>query len=228
MKEKETLLEKLGRYISMAGTAILMNLLFLAACLPIVTIGQAWCGLLGALRYNIRGEKWIQGFKIGYKTRFLRGTAAWCIGLLAGMFLLNDINHAMVNNAVVPLIGSCIMFAIAAMLLMSSLCLNVYIPTSVSDWIKNTVNLTIRGCLPLLVCAGLFWLPVLVALLWDVIFVFFEAGMIFLCAYFTLIALATTMLMKDHLVWVLLEARATGTLTAEEGLMPSYDEEDGE
>ena len=228
MKEKETLLEKLARYISMAGNAIMMNLLFLAACLPIVTIGQAWCGLMGALRYNIRGEKWFTGFKVGFKTRFLRGTVAWCIGLLAGMFLLNDINNALVNSAVVPLIGACLMFAITIMLLMSSLCLNVYIPTSVSDWIKNTVNLTVRACLPLLLCAGLFWLPVVAALLWDLVFVVFEAGMIFLCAYFTLIALATTLLMKDHLVWVLLEARANGTLTAEEGNLPGYDEEEEE
>ena len=35
LKQKETLIDKLGKVITVAGTAILMNLLFLAACIPV-------------------------------------------------------------------------------------------------------------------------------------------------------------------------------------------------
>ena len=64
--EKPTMLEKIGKAINYAGNTVMMNLLFLVACLPIVTIGQAWCGLLTAVRYQIRGDKWTAGFKKGF------------------------------------------------------------------------------------------------------------------------------------------------------------------
>ena len=50
MNEKPTILEKIGRVLSIAGNAVLMNLLFLLCCIPVVTIGQAWSGLLSAVR----------------------------------------------------------------------------------------------------------------------------------------------------------------------------------
>lgn len=218
-KKKETLFEKFSRVITVAGTAILMNLVFLAACLPIVTIGQAWCGLMGAIRYNIRGDGWFKGFWVGFKTRWLRGTIAWVIGLFAAMFLLNDIFVAMTAGAIVPMVASCIMFALAVMLLMSALCLNVYIPTDVVTWLRNTVNLLGKGFVGLLVGAGMFWAPVVVFCLVDG-WIIYELAMVLICAYFALTALVTTALMKDPLTCFLLQARADGTLTAEEGLAP--------
>ena len=145
MKKKETLYEKFARVITVAGTAIMMNLLFVVACLPVVTIGQAWCGLMGAIRYNIRGDSWLKGFWVGFKTRWIRGTIVWLLGLGGAMFLLNDIFVAMQAEAVFPMVGSCVMLAAVVMLQMSALCLNVYIPTDVMTWIRNMVNLMGRG-----------------------------------------------------------------------------------
>ena len=88
LQEKETLIEKIGKILTKVGTAVMMNLLFLVCSLPIVTMGQAWCGLMSALRYQIRGDSWWDGFKFGFKTRFLRGTVAWCALLAVGLFLL--------------------------------------------------------------------------------------------------------------------------------------------
>ncbi len=227
LKKKETLMEKLSRWITAAGTAILMNLLFLVACLPIVTIGQAWCGLMSAIRYNVRGDKWLKGFWVGFKTRWIRGSVAWLLGLAACLFLLNDIQVAISANAMAPLIASCVMFAVAAMLQMSALCLTVYIPTDVTTWIKNVVNLFFKGFFPLLVSAALLWLPVLVFCFvsgWLI----YELVMVLICAYFSLTALITTVLMKEPLIFFLLQARADGTLTAEEGMMPLPQEDDEE
>ena len=226
MKEKKSTIQKIGNVINLFGNAIMMNLLFLAACLPIVTIGQAWCGLLGAIRYNIRGERWITGFKVGFKTRFFRGTIICVIGALLCMFFLNDINQAMRAGASGVLPFSWAMFAFVAMVLQSALLLNVYIYTDVNNWLKNTVNMLFKGFFPLLLCAGLFWLPLLVLLLVDA-WLIYELVMVLICAYFVLVALVTTMTMKENLTELLINCRADGLIIAEEGAQPIRDE-DGE
>ena len=115
------------------------------------------------------------------------------------------------------------------MVQMSALCLNVYIPTSVLDWLRNTVNLLFKGPVGLFVGAGILWAPVVVfcmvpnslGLLWELLTVF-------VCAYFALAAFVTTVLMKEPLTYFLVEARANGTLTAEEGLAPLPEEDEDE
>ena len=232
-KKKENLFEKFSRLITVAGTAIMMNLLFLAACIPVVTIGQAWCGLLGAIRYNIRGDSWLKGFWVGFKTRWIRGSIVWIIGLFAALFLLNDMRVAQVAlqagdvAAWMPMIGSCVAFAVAVMLLMSALCLNVYIPTDVMTWTKNIVNLLFKGFFGLLVGAGLFWAPMVVFCLYSG-WIVYELAMVLVCAYFAMTAFVTTALMKNPLIYFLLQARADGTLTAEEGLAPLPKEDEDE
>lgn len=218
-------MEKLGRIINMAGTAVLMNLLFLVSCLPIVTIGQAWCALTSAIRYNIRGDSWWEGYKTGFKNRFWRGTVAWIVMLAAAAYLLLDLNHAVLNGFyqeggvntayIAPLAGAALMFAVVGMLTVSLLMLNVYIPTSIGDWIRNAVNMIFKYPLYLLGAAVLFWLPVVLGVLWFSIF--YMAALIFLAVYFTLASLGCTMLLKEPLIDYLLDARANGTLLSEEG-----------
>ncbi len=241
MKEKETIIDKLGKIINIAGTAVMMNLLFLVSCLPIVTIGQAWCGLVSAIRYNIRGESWFQGYKDGFKRRFLRGTLAWCALLLVHAYFLLDLNHTVtavfytegaLNTAyIAPLVAAGVMYALSGMLMVSFLLLNVYIPTNVSNWIRNAVGMVFKAPLPLLCAAALFCLPVLMA--WFFVDTFILIALVFIGFYFTLAALVITMVMKDTLICYLVDARADGTLLAEEGgrrgqTEPENEEEDAE
>ena len=224
------MLEKFGKFITLAGNAILMNLLFLAACIPVVTIGQAWCGLMGAIRYNIRGEKWIVGFKKGYKTRFWRGTLVWTVGLLAALFFMWDMNAAIVTGDTVTLIASSLMFAFVIMLLHAALALNVYIYTNVSTWLKNAVDLLFKTPLQLLLGAALFWFPIVgvLVLMPDdpvVIYVVLELSLVLVCVYYTLAALVTTMALKGGLLDTLLSCRAEGLIIAEEGAMPIVEDE---
>lgn len=223
-KEKKSFIEKAGGIINLFGNAVLMNVLFLAACLPIVTIGQAWCGLLGAIRYNIRGEKWFEGFKMGFKKRFWRGTIIWCLGLVLCMTFLWDINGMILQKSgfsamVVP--G--LMFLLVASVVQSALLLNVYIYTNVNNWIKNMVNLTFRGLIPMVLCTAFFWLPAVVTLLVD-ISIMIEFLMALLLAYFTVIALVETMAMKGNLLEILLDCRADGLIIEEEGVAPIVEE----
>lgn len=231
MKEKQNWTDKLSNAITLAGTAILMNLMFLVACIPVVTIGPAWCGLMSAVRYNIRGEGWFRGFKKGFCTRFWRSLICWCIWAPACLFLLNDLNSAVLIaekaggtwQSIVDCIAPGLFFALAAMVTVSMLTLNVYIPTSVSDWIKNSVNF-FRRPLELFAAAVLFWLPLLVFRFYLVLFM--NVVMVFVAAYFALAAVCGTMLLKDPLIDFLLDARADGTLLAEEGSAPTPAEDD--
>lgn len=229
MYEKETIIDKLGRLISIAGNIILMNLMFLVACIPVVTIGQAWAGLLSAVRYNIRGEKWFDGFKAGFKKRFLRGTIAWCVMLAVDIFFLRDVliyfRAVQVDSgATVPFVAACLMFALATMVTMSIQLLNVYVPTPTGSWLRNGVDMVFKVPLELLVAAALFWAPVLMFEMWFDGFIF--AVMLLITAYFGLIAAGITMLMKNALIHYLVEARTAGILLAEEGRMGGTEEQE--
>ena len=149
MYEKETILDKLGRLISVAGNGILMNLLFLVSCIPVVTIGQAWSALLTAIRYQIRGDRWFDGYKAGFKRRFWRGTIVGVIMLVVNLFFLRDIveiyrNFAVEEGTTVSLITASVVFALTASLTMALQLLNVYVPTPVGDWLRNAANMIFK------------------------------------------------------------------------------------
>ena len=222
MREKENFMDKLGRVVTVAGNAILMNLLFLIACIPVVTIGQAWCGLVSAVRFNIRGDKWLDGFKFGFKKRFLRGTVSWCIMLALDVYFLLQVSATMQHGLDTPLIGACIVFAMMTMLTMALQMLNVYIPTDVGNWVRNAANMVFKAPIFLLLAAALFWLPTILLVIWPGIF--FYSIMIYITAYYALAALLVTMLLKSTLLEYLLQARADGTLLAEEGKQKGNEE----
>ena len=227
VNEPVTFVDKINKVVAIAGKAILMNLLFLVSCLPIVTIGQAWCGLISAIRYDIRGDGWFDGFKKGYKTRFWRGTISWCIMLVIDVYLLLDLHYAVAEEFLMPLIAAIIMFGIATMVTMSLMMLNVYIPTNIGEWVRNAVNMVFKAPMQLLGAALLFWLPVLVCIF--AFNIFYYIALVFLAVYFALAAMCVTVILKEPLLYYLLEARANGTLLAEEGKGPDdeeYEEEE--
>jgi hypothetical protein len=260
-------MDKIGNLISIAGNAVMMNLLFLApgfttlilllgvnylytsgilgssillgilfvvAFLPLVLMGQSYCGLLSGIRYNIRGEKWFAGFKKGYTTRFWRGTIAWSIMLAVIIYMLMDLQYAYANvmqghtswaeGYLAQLVFAGLIVAMATMVATSLLVLNVYIPTPIGRWVENAVNMVFRVPLELLGSAVLLWLPVLLAVLrFDL---FWNTLLIYLALYFSVAALVTTMLLKNGLMQYLMEARADGVLLAEEGRDRSEDDEE--
>ena len=222
MKKKTNSLDKIMNLINLIGTAVLMNLTFLLFCIPIVTIGQAWCGLLGAIRYNIRGESWFKGFLVGFKRRFLRGTVLWIIALPLIFIFIDSITRA---KGVVDLVAGIFMLVFGGVILHSGLLLNVYIPTTVNNWTRNMVNFALKTPLKLLICAAVYWLPVLVFAFYD-FYILYELALMFVFVYYALCGLVTTIVMKDDLTRLLLACRADGTLTAEEGLAPVQEEED--
>ena len=223
MYEKPTILDKITKVISIAGHAVLMNLFFLMCSLPIVTMGQAWTGLLTAIRYNIRGDKWQTGFWKGFKTRFWRGTISWCIMLAIEAFLMIDVITYW-GHWDTPLIGACLVFLLMTMLTFSLQILNVYVPTRLGDWIRSAVNMVFKVPLELIACALLFWAPYLMIFLYPELV--WYAAMIFVTVYFVLSATAGTLLLKNALIPYLLEARKEGTLIDDDSKQKEDDEDE--
>ena len=124
---KETMLDKVNKVLSFAGRVVLMNLLFLVSCLPIVTIGQAWCAMLTGIRYQIRGDSWFEGFKFGFKNRFWRGLIAWCVMLIPNIYFILEVHYGYAQGYTVQLTSACLMLALTTMLTSALLVLNVYI-----------------------------------------------------------------------------------------------------
>lgn len=220
LKENESLFEKIGKVITIAANSVMMNLLFLVSCLPIVTIGAAWNGLFSAIRYNIRGDKWFDGFKNGFKTRFWRSTLSWIVMLALNAIVILDITaymsvDAYTTETIVRLVASWIMLLLTTGLTGALILLNVYIPTSLGNWILNAVNMVFKAPLQLAIMGALMWFPLMLALLAVDYFYYFV--MVFVVAYYMLVAFGITMLMKQTLLDYLLEARAQGTLLTEEG-----------
>ena len=179
--EKETMLDKVTN-----------------ASIPIVTIGQAWCGLLTAVRYNIRGDKWMDGFKAGFKSRFWRGTISWVIMLAADVYFLLDLFEWVEHIGLdIPTVTAAIVFGLMIMITFSMQILNVYVPTNIGQWLRNAVNMVFKAPLELLGTAVLFWVPVIVLRGWPGYFIM--AGMIFIAVYFVIVAVVGTMLLNNTL-----------------------------
>ena len=97
MEEKKSFSEKLHSILNKMGTMALMNAMYLIACIPIVTIGPAWNGLLTAIRYHVRGDKWFAGFKFGFKTRFWRSFLSFNIMLLPILYFVPEEKRSAVD-----------------------------------------------------------------------------------------------------------------------------------
>ena len=223
---KETMLDKVNKVLSFAGRVVLMNLLFLVSCLPIVTIGQAWCAMLTGIRYQIRGDSWFEGFKFGFKNRFWRGLIAWCVMLIPNIYFILEVHYGYAQGYTVQLASACLMLALTTMLTSALLVLNVYIPTKISLWITNATSFVFKGHIYLLASAGLFWAPVLLGVFRpDILYL---TLLIFLFAYYPLQGWVTTLALKGTIIDYLIDARAEGTLLREEGRRPEPKDDEEE
>ncbi len=223
MRENRPKIHKLKQVIDKLGTLVLMNLMFLVAALPLVTIGPAWSGLLTAIRYNVRGEKWFAGFKFGYKTRFWRSLLIWLVMLVPFYYFIAEINFHWQEEQLVPLLAAVFVFALLGMFTLAMQILNVYVPTKISLWLRNALTTVKTGMIKLFGCTAIFWAPMFLLLLWPDIF--FLVVVIFIAIYYALAALLSTMLLKDNLVDILVDTRAEGALLAEESRKKSANEE---
>lgn len=200
---------KVMKYVNLAGTAVMLNLLFLLACVPVVTIGPALSGLYSGVRYMIRGDGAARGFWEGFKTRFVRMMVAGAVftAIIAYfVIILNSAYNTWLEHGVFrDMIVYSIPAIIPVMLLSAMVPLNIYIPYGVTDWLKNGVNLVVKAPHWTLLSAVLLVAPI-ICLLWasDI---FILAIVIFVGFWFALAAFVSTLVLKDPLVDMLIDFR---------------------
>ena len=128
-------------------------------------------------------------------------------------------------ESIVRLVFACVMALMLTGFNAALILLNVYIPTSVGNWLSNAAKLLFKVPLLLAVTGGLMWFPLVFAFLSFQYFFYF--GMVFIVVYYMLSALGITMMMKSALIDCLVEAREEGILTDERAEERS-DEDDAE
>lgn len=205
-KPKES---KVMKFVNFAGTMVMLNLLFLLACVPVVTIGPAFSGLYSGVRYMIRGDGAVRGFWAGFRTHFVRMMVAGVIftGIIAYFVIM--INSAYNTWLTEDVFRDIPLYAVPAMVPMMLLCalipLNIYIPYGVTDWLKNGVNLIFKApvwvlltaCMLAAPIACVFWLPE-IAVIATICLVGF---------WFTATAFVSTLFLKDGLIDLLIAYR---------------------
>lgn len=200
---------KVMKYVNLAGTAVMLNLLFLLACVPVVTIGPALSGLYSGVRHMIRGDGAARGFWEGFKTHFVRMMAAGVVftAIIAYFtIILNSAYNTWLEHGVFwDMIVYSIPAIIPVMLLAALVPLNIYIPYGATDWLKNGVNLVCKAPHWMLLSAVLLVAPI-VCLLWasDI---FILGIVIFVGFWFALAAFVSTLVLKDPLVDMLIDFR---------------------
>lgn len=197
------------KLVNLAGTAVMLNLLFLLACLPVVTLGPALCGLYSGVRHMIRGDGPVRGFWEGFKTRFFRMTVAGLVfGAILAYFviILNSAYNTWLEQGVFRDLVMHGIFALIPLMLFTALvALNVYVPYGVTDWLKNGVNLLFKAPLWLLLSGILLAAPVLCLL--------FDGGLfmlliiVFVGFWFAGAGFVSTLLLKNALLDMLLVYR---------------------
>ena len=204
---KQESASKVWKLINYVGNAIAMNLLFLAACLPVVTIGPAICGLYSAIRFTIRGDGWFSGFKEGYRKNFLRTTITCTVCVFLIVDMLSKFNAAlsfyMDGNPITPLIVYSIGLVPLLLVFAALWPLNVYIPYDTTTWLKKTFKLIFKAPGPVLLTAVLLAIPVVLVLYYPVWA--FLLLLIFVTCYFAVALFVATLFLKDPLVYLLTE-----------------------
>lgn len=214
--EKKSGLQKIMGFVNKAGTAIMMNLLFLVSCLPVVTMGAAWSGLYSAIRFSIRGDSWFQGYKEGYKCHFWRNLLSWTFGLAVLAYAFVNVssgvsyivagNPVTAGGTVIPLVADGLFLLLALVVTTAMIPIGLYFDSDASTWMNNTFDLILHAPLQVLGSGILMWVPVLMFFYltdWFILVL-----LVFIAIYFVLAALVMTVLLKDPLIRILKRIRA--------------------
>ena len=189
------------QFLDRIGPMVLLNALFLLCCIPLFTIGAAWCGLYQGIRNFAKGEKWFPGFWQGFRSKFLSTALIGAVFHIFDLYFLYNtisIGYYQMDGFLVPLIASCLMTGFALMVTAALFPLRVYAPTDTAQWLRNSVSLATQAPLQSLLIGTLMFLP-------PVLLVCFTFSMSFLVLaiiafYYSGVALTATLLYRKKLL----------------------------
>jgi hypothetical protein len=122
-----------------------------------------------------------------------------------------SMNMLAMVGATIPVIVIHGLFLLAVLMISTALIvINVYIPSSVAQWMRNAVNMCFAAPLHVAASSVIMWLPTILVVLF-LRFGFLDPFffiMVFLLIYYTVSALVTTVLLKNALIRVKEETQA--------------------
>ena len=187
-------------FLDRIAPMVVMNLLFFVLCLPLVTIGPAWCGLYSGIRYAVRGDKWLPGFWEGFRNRFFSTALISTLCHIFVIYLLYNtisIGYYQIEGFLIPLIFSIFVVALALMLTGCMYVLQVYHPTSPRQWMKDAVDLVIEMPWQSLLIGILMFLPAVLLTCFALSISLLILAMV--TCYYSLVALIATILFRKTL-----------------------------
>ena len=219
----------LFKIINVVGSAILLNMLFLVSCLPIVTMGSAWSGLYTAVRFWIRGDEWFEGYKEGFKSHFLSLNLVYLINFaMDGYLIINTIAmlYYRVDGFVLPLIFTCLVLLLCLAFTGVLVPVRIYIPGTFRQWLLRCSMLVTRKPHYAVLTGVLMLLPfiILYTMIGNVRLTL-TLLLILISVYFTVMVFLVSILWKDALIQLLLEAREEDGIEAEKTEESSENEE---
>ena len=82
----------LVKLLCMIGNLVILNLLFLMACIPVITIGDSFCALYFSLMHGMRDESssYVRDFFTALRVNFKKATLTWLMCLVFIFLLYGD------------------------------------------------------------------------------------------------------------------------------------------
>ncbi len=159
-----------------ASNMVLLNVLYLACCAPIITIGPAQAGMLNAMRVfqdpdddSSYFKAFFRGFRNGFGVIALINSVCLCL-ICAMLALLISIIYmdAIFENAPIALT----FFLLVVILVFQFMAVAFHSRFQCSTWqiIRNTCYMILMHPIRAVLLAGLIWMPLLIAVLDPYIF----------------------------------------------------------
>lgn len=193
----------------------MLNLLFLVSCLPVVTMGSAWSGLYGAVRYMIRGDSWFEGYREGFKNHFFRNNIGMTFGIAVALYSLNNVwvgvnsliaDPTLVSaGTIIPLVIAGLFMLVAMLVMAAMIPVSLYFYNDISGWLSNTWDMILHYPHLVLCMAVLMWAPPVVMLCMPNYG--YLALVVFVAMYFTMAGVLNTALAKKPLLRILARER---------------------
>lgn len=173
------------------------NLVFVACCIPVITIGSAHVALYTAIRCLQRGQPWLRTFWETFKTSLKRPTIVWVVCLpIIYLFtgLLFTITSLGLEGSTPAIVCAGIVLGVVACVASMAFLLYSRFEMTAKELFRNSLVMIIANPIQAVLGAALLWAPVAIFVL--VPWLFLEIAFWLLIIYFSVASALFARLMR--------------------------------
>lgn len=173
------------------------NLVFVAFCIPVFTIGSAHVALYTAIRYMHKGQPWLRPFWETFKTSLKRPTIVWMVCLpILYLFtgLLFTISSFGLEGSTSAIVCAAIVVGVVACVASMACLLYSRFEMTAKELFRNSLVMIIANPIQAVLGAALVWAPVAIFLL--VPWLFLEIAFYLIIIYFSVASAIFAWLMR--------------------------------